>query len=186
MASSVPRDDLAGLTRLSCSFPKPDVVSLDGLRHVPGLTSLSLVGTSLSSVGPADALSRVEHLSLTATGVRDLAPLADLPALTSLSLGDRCWDTAEPYDLDALTEVAALTDLSLSCLDVQDLAPVGRLTGLTQLSLHALPARDLRPLSSLESLTVLVVREMPDVDLRPLRALPSLRSTVLDGVETSR
>ncbi len=171
----VPRDRLERLDRVSCANPEPDVASLEDLRHLPGLTSLDLVGTGVRTL-PAGALPHLTDLSLTATGVTDLSALAALPSLTSLHLGGRCWAPQAPADLGALVRVRGLTRLTLDCVDA-DLTQVGRLTGLTDLYL-SVPATDLGPLRPLASLRALAVVEM-DVDLTPVADLRGLRSVDL-------
>ena len=90
------------------------------------------------------ALSELQSLSLSGTGLVDLAPLAELPALLSL-------------------------DCKLN--PVSDLAPVRGMAKLQSLSCAATGVRDLGPLEDLPALQFFACSDTQVSDLAPLKNL---------------
>lgn len=101
----------------------------------------------------------------------DLAPLAELTALETLSLADNAVS-----DLSALSGLVRLGSLQLSNNRIRDLSPLQNLSALKTLYLDGNPLEDLSPLYSLPQLRTLSLK---GVALRR-EALDALRSALPD------
>ena len=94
-------------------------------------------------------------LRRTALSGEDLARVAELYALSSLSLTE---DGLR--DISALAALGGLTMLDLGGNEISDLTPLAGLSGLRALYLDANPITDFSPLYGLENLTMLSIREI--------------------------
>ena len=128
-----------------------------------GLRRLHLDGRGLKSLAGAEAFGALESVFLYRTGVRDLAPLAGLPALSTVRL-----DHPHP-DID-LAALGALPELRELRIDMLTISSTGSLPSL----------RFLRGARSLERLVLQGV-EIADADLSPLHELDRLRVVDLFG-----
>lgn len=129
--------------------PDARIASLAGIENLVGLNELHLYGNN---------------------SVRDVTPLAYLPALTDLNLSRN-----DIEDIGPLATVRTLTSLNLYGNPIRDISPVGRLTGLIRLRIeHAAGVSDLEPLRTLTLLSRLELGGNEIVDVRPLAALPQL------------
>ncbi|KAA2261241.1 NACHT domain-containing protein [Solihabitans fulvus] len=78
-----------------------DLGDLGSLRTMKQLEQLSILdGVKLSSIAALGDLPRLRHLTLWHCLIRDLSPLADIPTLTSLLLGN----CPQPVDLRPLAD----------------------------------------------------------------------------------
>ena len=102
--------------------------NVDALRGLTGLRVLGLYGSDVQDLAPLAGLAQLQSLSLTGcTGVTDLAPLAGLAQLRWLDLVG-CTGVADLAPLAGLTQLPWLG--LVGCTGVADLAP---LAGLAQL-----------------------------------------------------
>ena len=125
------------------------------------------------------------------------APLATIPALKSVFLGENSTDYWFLTDLPNLTSIviddntaqhlgslghpAKVTSLSLQADQLTDISTVAGLTALRRVSLHVPKAADLGALANLTHLESLYVHESAVVDLGPLAALSALTDLTLYG-----
>lgn len=112
-----------------------------------------------------DRSSRSLILRRTSLTAEDLAHVAELYALSSLSLTE---DGLR--DVSALSCLGGLTMLDLSGNEISDLEPLAALTGLRTLYLDGNPIADFSPLYALEDLSMLSIREI-DITAEQLSAL---------------
>ena len=91
----------------------------------------------------------------TALSEEDLRLVSELYALSSLSLTED-----ELTDLSALSALGGLTMLDLSGNELRDLQPLASLTGLRTLYLDGNPIRDFTPLYGLQELRMLSIRNI--------------------------
>lgn len=108
----------------------------------------------------------------------DLAPLACLPGLESLSLASGEIEFIERLKLGSLRPLAGLPHLrrlSFEETGLTDLSPLAPLSQLQVLSLHASPVTDLRPLAGLVQLRELDLSCTRVSDLSALRGLSKLQ-----------
>jgi len=105
--------------------------------------------------------------------------LSQVYALSSLSLsGNRI------SDISGLTELGGLTSLNLSDNRISDIAPLAFLTGLRTLYLDNNPVEDLTPLYYLQSLTSLSLKGL-EISKEELAALSAaLPNCAINGVST--
>ena len=121
------------------------ITDLIGLEYATNLTSLDMVGHSLSDLSPLANLTNLKNLWLANCEISDITPLVNLTQLTHLAL------LSNPItDISSLANLTQLHDLSLDDTDVHDLNPLANLTRLHRLSLKGTKVRDLSPLVNLE------------------------------------
>jgi hypothetical protein len=124
-------DLLAGLTQLRGL----GVEYMKGLRHLKGLINLEkveLYDLSLSSLKAFKGWKKVRYLLLTGRGVRSLEGIEELSSLEELFLG-----RTSISDLAPLAHVDSLRSLTLVLPDrVSDFSPLGRLKNLRELTIN--------------------------------------------------
>lgn len=116
--------------------------------------------------------------------VGDIAPLAHLPELRVLDLGDN-----RITDVSALSGLVALRYLDLDLnqgehsghagVGIEDIRPLAGLTGLARLDLSFNRVRDVSPLAGLESLVSLDLLQNLVVDITPLGGLTGLTTLLV-------
>jgi internalin A len=166
---------LGRLRELDLSVTKVSRLSSDDSfgPAFPVLESLSLRACrAFKDARQLSGLQRLTRLDLGHTGIRDLAGVRDLPALTHLDLRD-CAQLRGLAGIDALT---ALTDLVLdNCPRLSSLQGLGAHPRLTQLTVAKCPElRDLVGLSPLAGLTELVIKQCER--LTSVRGVGALRT----------
>jgi len=131
----------------------------------------------LTDISPLVRLRGLTRVEIRQCEIRDLSPLAEIPALEIIMVYGRTTDLL-PCDLTPLKELRCL------CLRY-DRCTIPTLTGLPKLSTIALSNIDnLEELRGLEGLTHLNVSDNPSLsDLSPLASCPNLR--YLSAVETA-
>ena len=93
-------------------------------------------------------------------------------------------NTAVSEDLlDEVVRLYALSNLTLSGLELSDVSPLSALGGLTALDLSGNRISDLRPLAGLTGLRSLYLDGNPIADFTPLYALPALTTLSIRGIE---
>jgi Leucine-rich repeat (LRR) protein len=112
--------------------------------------------------------------------LRDIAPLATLPALRDLNLA-----YTSVRDLSSLAGLAGLRRLWLNATQVRDLGPLAGLSALQQLWLDNTPVSDLTPLAGLNALRHLWLDNTRVSDLTPLAGLAGLHALFLDDTQVS-
>ena len=86
-------------------------------------------------------------------------------------------------DIAVLSQLTALTTLSLSDNYITDITPLGSLTALEFLQLNGNLIGDISPLKGLTWLKTLYLDDNPITDFTPLYALTSLKTLSMKGVE---
>ena len=154
--------------------------NVSAIRRLTGLDGLALPVSDVKDLAPLAGLAQLQSLSLYGcTGVADLAPLAGLKQLHGLDLYG-CTGVA---DLAPLAGLAQLRVLDLRFTGVADLAPLAGLAQLQYLPLDGCTrVADLTPLASLAQLQYLNLTGCRGVaDLTPLVGLAQLQTLLLDG-----
>ena len=141
---------------------KPTVIAVNGVVRLDGI----------------EYAVNLNQLYVQDGAVSDLAPLADLTALTVLSLNRN-----EIADVSALGALESLTVLSLNRNEIADVSALRALESLTTLYLWGNAISDVSALRALESLTRLNLRNNAISDVSALRALESLTWLDLEGNE---
>ncbi|MFJ2438601.1 NACHT domain-containing protein [Streptomyces anulatus] len=110
-------------------LPGTRYLNLDGLDRWSGLTSLSLYGpTHYRQLSHTPPLHGLEHLQLVQTPALDLRQLAPFTALRQLTL----LPDGMPYDLAPLVDLPSLTTLALYGAEgAVDLSPLAAMENLT-------------------------------------------------------
>ncbi len=123
-----------------------DTTSLEPIKGLTNLSSLTLVDTGITSLEPLKGLTNLSSLYLRpATGITNLEPLKALTNLSSLDLRLTRITSLEP--LKGLTN---LRGLGLSSTGITSLEPLKGLTNLSWLDLsHATGITSLEPLKGL-------------------------------------
>jgi Leucine-rich repeat (LRR) protein len=143
------------------------------------VTTLHAADAGIGDLAGIENLVRLGELHIYGNNhIRDVTPLAFLPALTDLSLARN-----EIEDVAPLGRVRTLTSLDLYGNPVRDITPLGQLAGLIRLRLSAVAgASSLDALSSLTLLTRLELAGNDITDLAPLASLTGLtRLTLSDN-----
>lgn len=152
-----------------------DISNLAGLEHCTNLTELNLNDNLITDVSPIAQLNALTHLSLDGnTGIKELTPLCNLDSLTSLSLA-----RTRTRDLSGVCNITSLKALDLSSNDISDLRPLSQLRNLRELDLGTNRVTDLSPLIPLAELQTLDLTANPTPDISPLAELRNLRDLTL-------
>ena len=158
-------------------FTLPETVgSLEDLELMPFLKTLTIHNHDLETLGFLSSLSKLQTLDLTGSTFpsNDLAVLAKLPALTSLTLSDCGLSTIA--DLEG---ASSLTKLDLSNNTVRNLDVLSAMTTLKELNLKHNAVIGLEALSPLNNLEKLDISYNAVNDLNPLATCTKLNW--LDG-----
>ncbi len=189
---------LSGLPRLhTLALEHGAPQNLAGLATMTELTNLDLYMSSLTNISFLGGLSNLVFLDASFNRVADPSPLASLPRLQTLDLsgnplgsgpglanltnisGTLYLDSASVSNIEPLSALTNLTELSLYQNAVVSLAPLSNLTSLTSLDLGYVPVPDFSVLSNLTNLQKLYVNATELTNLSRLPLLPRL--TVLDA-----
>lgn len=154
---------IASLTLDNAALPVRDV---SAVRYLPRLTSLTIVGGTLTNLeGLADHPS-LQSITLKDCPAIDLSPLASCSRLTSVTL---TWSAGYAgrgsYDLSPLAACPRLTTLTLTGRGVDNLAAVVEMDKLTTLSVEAVAVTDYSPIGALSRLTSLRLYGAPGVQV---------------------
>lgn len=157
------------LVRLELERWSGPASGLKTVASLPKLEELSLKGAILADLTPLLGARGLRVLDLRVTGIRDLAPLAELPLLEVLYLPDGA-------DLSTLPHLPRLRDLAVRGAGAH-LERVGAQSALRRLVASAGGVSSLEALAGLTELETLDISRNPGLtDLRPLSRLARLRS----------
>ncbi len=166
---------LARVTRLHA--PDAHIHDLSGIENLVSLGELYIYGNNdIRDVTPLAALPALADLNLARNEIEDIQPLGRVRTLTSLDL------LGNPIrDFTPIGELTGLIRLRLGP-GLSSLDPVSSLTRLDRLELAGNEIADLAPISSLTSLARLSLADNPHVrDLTPLAGLVNLEVLELGG-----
>ena len=149
---------------------------LDDLKYFRNLRGLYLYGQDLSSLEPVRGMTGLETLTVCGGSVSDLSPLAGLRSLTALTVTDCGVRSAAP--LEGLEQLVLL-DLSENPLGGAE--TVSGLTGLKILRLNGCGIADLMPLVSLTGLSELQLADNEVTDPAALTGMKELTALSLAG-----
>lgn len=151
--------------------PTGQVLDLSPLRGHPNLRSLNLSGNEVADLAPLAQVEDLETLTLERM-VRSVsvAPLAKLPHLWALHL-----DSDVVNGLASLAELASLRSLDLNGCVLDDPGALARLTQVTRLGLSQVSS-DLTAVKDLVQLRSLALEANGLVDLSLLGGLERLRT----------
>ncbi len=122
---------LVSLSFLGCSR----LTSLDGLERLVNLQNVDCEGAPSVDLSALASLQRLTWFRLVPAGTTDLSPLAGLPHLSTLHLGE----LQKGIDLTPVGEMTRLTTLSVRGVQRGvSLAPLAQLEGLEKLHLERL------------------------------------------------
>ena len=163
------------------------IKNLTGLEHAHNLKALNLGGEYIAGEGdvnsnvitdlsPLSALTQLNSLSLSNTGISNISVLAGLTQLQSLELGGNVIS-----DVSALAALTQLNKLRLSGNIISDISPLAELTQLTYLSLGDNTISDVSALAELKKLTYLNLWYNTISDVSALAALTQLNVLRLSG-----
>ena len=117
---------------------------------------------SVTSLGAIDLFTSLEAISLNAQDIEDISPLAALPNLVSIELGDSRISDLEPL------RGTHLRELFLYGNQIQDVSPLADIPELEVLVLAGNRIMDVSPLAGLTNLRVLILADNPIGDYTPL------------------
>ena len=160
------------------------VNSLEFIRGMSQLESLTLDGLGVEDIGPLSVLRNLKSLSIVNSPVHDLSPLSELTNLHTLTL-----NSVLVMDLSPLRSLQLLKKLTITSRlfgryptfghNIADITPLGELLSLEELTLGDFKlVRDFSPLARLVNLKKLHITESSIVDLRVLNTLTELRELV--------
>lgn len=145
------------------------------LRKLPKFEKLSARSANVRNLAALAELKHLRSLSLGGNDIRDIGPLAVLTQLHTLSLFDNAIEK-----ITALENLTALKILSLNYNNIADIRPLSKLTQLEELHLAGNSIQDVQPLEGLNKLFRLNLSSNQLRFVRPLVSLPALRFLSLD------
>jgi Leucine-rich repeat (LRR) protein len=166
--------DLLSLTYLNASYR--GISDLSGLEWATNLTTVSLSGNTLTDLTPLAALPQLQCLDVGNCGLKDLSLIHTSTNITTLTL-----DGNPVHSLSALAVLTNLTSLSAAYCSLSDLAGAGSLVHLQSLQLGYNGVRDPAPLTSLTNLTYLDLSGNALASLASLSSLPKLQRLSLSA-----
>ena len=151
-----------------------------GANELAALEVLNARDAGVTDLAGLEGAVNLTGLDLGGNAVRDLRPLASLPALASLSLD------ATGTDPWALAGLARLVRLSLRDNGIEDLGGLSSLVELEELDIGGNRVADLTPLAGLAGLRELRADGNRIADLAPLAGLAALERLDLGGNPVAR
>ncbi len=156
-------------------YSKPNqagtIITLSDLKKLHNLSELALCYQSISDLTPLTGL-HLARLALNGNLIKDLAPIASMPSLQELLIGQN-----PIYSIDALASCASLQCIDLGDTYVVDLSPLG--ANMKSVYLKDTPVIDYSPLLKMHSLRDLFVTDLNEEDLAILSQLTGLITLVL-------
>jgi len=141
------------LTLDDAALPVGDV---SALRYLPKLTSLTVVGGTLTDLEGLADHPALQSITLKDCPALDLSPLASCSRLTSVTLAwSEGYKGQATYDLTPLAGCPRLATLTLSGACVDNLAALADMDTLKTLSVEDVAAADFSPVAALHGLTSL-------------------------------
>ena len=143
---------LSGMTHLEelvitdCSISD----NLETIAALPMLHSLTISGTSLSTVADLEAAAGLTDLNLSSNAIGNITPLAGMKQLQKLDLSHNAIT-----DITALGGMPQLTELSLAHNAITSMAPLGTCTALEAVDLSYNKLDSITAVDLLEKLTSL-------------------------------
>ncbi len=155
------------------------IKDISGLEHFTGLEALTIIATEVNDLSPLANLGKLQFVSFQGCNITaDLSPLSDLPSLQGLSIS-----ASQVSDLSPIGNLTRLTELYLSDIggvELSDLSLFSQLTNLTSLSLSGSKIQDISLLSNRTQLTYLDISRNGINDISPLSSLTNLMALNLD------
>jgi Leucine-rich repeat (LRR) protein len=152
-----------------------DAVAMPGVEPSQGTREDEDLAEYVRKLTPAERESVLE-IDRSAPTLRDLSPLAALPALRKLMIRSGLLE-----DLSPIARLTGLEELAIEAPRLRDLSPIAPLAALRKLDLNV-GASDLSPLASLDRLEELDLRGCDAIaDVAPISQLPALRVLELEG-----
>ncbi|SDW46810.1 Leucine Rich repeat-containing protein [Albimonas donghaensis] len=164
-----------------------------GLGEVEGLEALEVgdgetpdgkfpaPSQEIESLAPLAEASDLRRLNLRDTGVTDLSPLARLPRLRVLDLGNN----PQVADIAPVAVRTGLQTLNLSGTRVASIAPLVECTGLQSLDLNRTKVADIAPLAGCTGLRSLDLNFTQVADIAPLAGCTRLQSLDLNSTKVA-
>ncbi len=155
------------------SIPNSNISEIGWLVYLDNLTSLNLIGNSVTNLEFFPLFKRITNLLLdyqAPTYITDIKPLSVLHGLATLSLqGNRI------SDITALDNLTNINNLMLRDNRITSLEPIDNLTKLTSLNFSVNIISDISPLDNLTDLTYIAGNSNRITDLSPLDNLTKLQ-----------
>lgn len=155
-------DDVKNISRVV--GVKKGIQNLEGLQHCAAVMLIDLSQNEISDLAPLAALKRLQSITLAGNKISDIKPLEELTATQLLDLADN-----QVTQLDALQKMSNLRTLWLANNKVQSLAPIGGLAKIWSLDVAGNGLSDIGPVGQLKWLTTL------DLDRNRVESLEALR-----------
>lgn len=149
-----------------------NVINADtSIQYASQITKLDCQSRSITSLEGLSAFIALEELEMSNNNISDLAPVTQMPALTSLFLFNN-----QVTDVSALAGFTQLKVIMLGGNSVSDITPLSQLTGLESLVLPNGNITDLSPIAALTNLQFLDTEANPISDLSVLSQLPQIHT----------
>ncbi len=182
--NSVVRDPaLAAYLWHELDLPPGSIIPSDALATLPWIDVAGLGVTTLAGVECAvgiESLSIARDKTGHTNAVTDLAPIAGLPRLERLHLGDN-----PITDLSTLPTLPLLTFLDIERTGVSDLGPLADCSALEMLYASGTPISDVEPLAAAPSLRSIELDDTLVSDVTPLARIEGLYRLKVSGTAVS-
>jgi Leucine-rich repeat (LRR) protein len=151
------------------TIQRGDITTLDDLKKLPNLRSISLVYQNISDLTPLAELTGLEYVDLRHNPIKDVTPLSNLLLLSNLSLFG-----TEVSDLTALRSCSRLIALDIGSTQVESTVALDGLESLQVLAIRKTPLRSLDHIETHLELKQVFLSETQVQDFAPLLELPNL------------
>jgi Leucine-rich repeat (LRR) protein len=165
-------EDVATISRLVA--PGRGIRSLAGLEHCRSLMLVDLTDNLISDLAPLAELNRLQSVTLAGNQIRDISPMEGLTAMQLLDFSRN-----QVENLKAVSKMTNLRALYVADNRLKSIAPLTSLSKIGALDIAGNAIDDLAPVANLTWLTVLEISDNPVRSLAPLTALPNLSMLIM-------
>lgn len=146
---------------------RESIVDLKGVEFAVNATEMHLELNNISDLAPLANLTALTHLQLSGNEIADVAPLGELTSLRILSLARN-----RISDISPLAKLKSLRKLLLSGNAIANISPLAEMTSLGVLDLSGNRVADLSPLKDSGTLVVLYLDKNRITNISALAKLP--------------
>lgn len=180
LSDSVTLTDLktmSSLTELDISHNR-NVPDLTPLSQLVNLTSLNLLGTTVSDLTPTRNLTELVELNITNTSIKDLSPLKYSTKITTLIMNNTAVD-----NISVLEKIPGLKHIEMQGTMVINFMPLAKLVGLQHADISKTKLTSLAPFENILTLTDLTLSNTLVDNVEPLKNLRVLTNLTLDSTK---
>jgi internalin A len=146
-----------------------NIQSLEGMQHCASVMLIDLGDNQITDLAPLAGLKKLQSVTLSKNKIKDLQPLAELTAIQLLDIADN-----EVESLDAVKKMSNLRSLWLPNNKVKSLEPLSELPKIWSLDVAGNGLSDITSVGNLKWLTNLDLDRNNIESIEPLQGLTEL------------